>query len=204
MTALTVSPPLTGAPGFTREGGRVHRTAKGGETATELKAATIKAPLHNKNRGDGDNGLSSNDGIDWEETGERWCREVEGAVNQINGGDKKEKRCRWDDAEVSWEEMVAVDRGRDKGGDKEAERIEEEKWWGLLLLVMMVGTRRASARDGDQKQRRRREWWWWSGETTEGDDHALSKGEEKRHRWEDGEGCLKWFWDGYFITKKIK
>ena len=71
MTALTVSPPLTGAPGFTREGGRVHRTAKGGETATELKAVTIKAPLHNKNRGDGDNGLSSNDGVNREETGER-------------------------------------------------------------------------------------------------------------------------------------
>ena len=74
MTASTVPPPLTGAPGFTREGGRVHRTAKGWETAIELKAATIKAPSHSKNRGDGDDGPSSNDGVDQEETGERWCR----------------------------------------------------------------------------------------------------------------------------------
>ena len=71
MTASTVPPPLTGAPGFTREGGRVHRTAKGRETAIELKAATIKAPSHSKNRGDGDDGPSSNDGVDQEETGER-------------------------------------------------------------------------------------------------------------------------------------
>ena len=34
-----------------------------------------------------------------------------------------------DDAEVSWEEMVAVNRGRDRGETKEAERIEEEGWW---------------------------------------------------------------------------